>query len=100
VSLHILPLRAGMHFGLRGAFVLLGFGKLMPDVLYLEGVRRGDLLIAEQAAVGVGAGDILHPYDEIATYQDGYKDLLKMALEPEESMDLISDAIRDLEGQG
>ena len=88
-----------MHFGLRGAFVLLGFGKLMPDVLYLEGVRRGDLLIAEQVAVGVGAGDILHPFDEIATYEDGYNELLKMALEPEESMDLISDAIRDLEGQ-
>jgi transcriptional regulator with XRE-family HTH domain len=99
VSLRILPLRAGMHFGLRGAFVLLGFGKLMPDVLYLEGVRRGDLLIAEQVAVGVGAGDILHPFDEIATYEDGYNELLKMALEPEESMDLISDAIRDLEGQ-
>ena len=37
-----------MHFGLRGAFVLLGFGRLMSDVLYLEGVRRGDLLIAER----------------------------------------------------
>jgi len=99
VSLRILPLRAGMHFGLRGAFVLLGFGKLMPDVLYLEGVRRGDLLVAERGTIGVGAGDILQPFDEIATYQDGYNDLLKMALEPEESMDLISAAIRDLEGQ-
>jgi len=99
VSLRILPLRAGMHFGLRGAFVLLGFGKLMADVLYLEGVRRGDLLVAEQAAVGLGAGDILHPFDEIATYQDGYNELLKMALEPEESLDLISSAISDLEGQ-
>jgi transcriptional regulator with XRE-family HTH domain len=98
VSLRILPLRAGMHFGLRGAFVLLGFGKLMPDVLYLEGVRRGDLLVAERGTIGAGAGDILHPFDEIATYQDGYNDLLELALEPEESMDLISAAIRDLEG--
>jgi len=99
VNLHILPLRAGLHFGLRGAFVLLGFGKLMPEVLYLEGVRRGDLLIAERETVGAGAADVVHPFDEIATYQDGYNELLKMALEPEESMDLISDTIRDLEGQ-
>jgi transcriptional regulator with XRE-family HTH domain len=89
VDFRVIPMRAGLHFGLRGAFVLLGFGKLMPDVLYLEGVRRGDLLIAEQAAVGAGASDILQPFDEIATYLDGYSDLRKIALKPADSMDLI-----------
>jgi transcriptional regulator with XRE-family HTH domain len=96
VDLRIIPMKAGLHMGLRGAFILLGFGKLMPDVLYLEGVRRGDLLIAEQEAVGSGATDVIHPFDEIATYIDGFSDLTKIALPPGESMDFIEQVIEQM----
>jgi transcriptional regulator with XRE-family HTH domain len=95
VTFRIIPTSAGLHFGMRGAFIILGFGKLMPDVLYLEGVRRGDLLIADQLSVGTGASDVLRPFDEIATYLDGLKDLQKIALGPQDSLDLIEQVIRE-----
>jgi transcriptional regulator with XRE-family HTH domain len=97
VDLRIIPLKAGPHFGLKGPFVLLGFGKLMPDVLYLEGVRRGDLLIAEPEATVPAGSDVLESFDEIATYIDGFNDLQKMALAPADSMDFIEQAIREME---
>lgn len=96
VDFRVIPLRAGLHMGLRGSFILLGFGKLMPDVLYLEGVRRGDLLIAEQESVGSGAADVIHPFDEIATYIDGFGELTKIALSPAESMGFVEQVLADV----
>jgi hypothetical protein len=96
VDFRVITMKAGLHMGLRGAFILLGFGKLMPDVLYLEGVRRGDLLIADQEAVGSGATDVIRPFDEIATYIDGFRDLTKIALAPEESMDFIEQVLGEM----
>jgi transcriptional regulator with XRE-family HTH domain len=97
VDLRIIPLKAGPHFGLKGPFVLLGFGKLMSDVLYIEGVRRGDLLIAEPETDVPGGSDVQEPFNEIATYIDGFGELRKIALPPADSMDLIDEVIRDTE---
>ena len=54
VTIRIIPYTKGMHFGLKGSFVLLGFGGHLENVLYLEGARRGDLLIGQREAIGPG----------------------------------------------
>jgi transcriptional regulator with XRE-family HTH domain len=97
VDLRVIPLSAGLHFGVKGPFVLLGFGKLIPDVLYIEGVRRGDLLIAEPEAAVPGGSDVQEPFNEIATYIDGFGELQKIALSAGDSMDLIHEVLRDTE---
>jgi len=94
VTIRIIPYLEGMHFGLKGSFVLLGFEDLLDDVLYLEGARRGDLLIGEREAIGPGAPDAEHLGSELAMYQDGFNDLLEIALEPDASMQLIREHLR------
>ena len=94
VTIRIIPYSKGLHFGLRGGFVLLGFGGLLDDVLYLEGARRGDLLIGEREAVGPEAPDPEHLATELAQYQDGFNNLLKIALKPDESLEIINEALR------
>ena len=97
VSIRVVPSTQGLHFGLRGSFALLGFGDLLDDVLYLEGARRGDLLIAAREAIGgPGAQAVAHPADEVARYQDGFNSLLKIALEPADSRRLIEQALREM----
>lgn len=92
VTIRIIPYTKGMHFGLKGSFVLLGFDRL-DDVLYLEGARRGDLLIGEREAIGPGAPDPEHLAMELATYQDGFSSLLEIALEPGDSLEVIRQAL-------
>ncbi|HEY1920253.1 MAG TPA: helix-turn-helix transcriptional regulator [Streptosporangiaceae bacterium] len=95
VEIRIVPKSAGLHFGLLGPFVLLGFGSLLEDVVYIEG-RKADLLIAERGAVGADAGSIGYPDDEVAGYQDGFERLRTIALGPQDSLDRIDQAIRDM----
>jgi Domain of unknown function (DUF5753) len=97
VSIRVISSSQGLHFGLRGSFVLLGFGDLLEDVLYLEGARRGDLLIAERESInGQGAQGVVHPSDEVARYQDGFDHLLKIALSPADSLDRVRKAVDEL----
>ena len=42
VALHVLPLEAGMHAGQDGAFSILRFGELLPDVVYHEYSTGGE----------------------------------------------------------
>lgn len=93
VTIRIVPYDEGMHFGLKGSFVLLGFEGHLDDVLYLEGARRGDLLIGQREAIGPGAPDSEHLAAELATYQDGFSGLLKIAHEPDASLDVIREAL-------
>jgi transcriptional regulator with XRE-family HTH domain len=93
VTIRIIPYE-GMHFGLRGSFVLLGFGGRLDDVLYLEGARRGDLLIGEREAIGPGAPDPEHLAAELARYQDGFDALLKIGRKKDDSLKIIEEALR------
>lgn len=94
VTIRIIPYTEGMHFGLRGSFVLLGFAGRLDDVLYLEGARRGDLLVGEREAIGPGAPDAEHLGAELARYQDGFSALLKIAHRQDESLKIIEEALR------
>jgi transcriptional regulator with XRE-family HTH domain len=99
VTIRIVPFSRGPHFGMRGPFVLLGFEGALDDVLYLESARRGDLLIAEnrEQLGGPNVPKFENPADEVAKYQDGFARLLKVALEPSESLALIEQLARELE---
>ena len=96
VTIRIIPYTEGMHFGLRGSFVLLGLGGRLDDVLYLEGARRGDLLIGEREAIGPGVVDPEHLAAELARYQDGFDALLKIARKQGDSLKIIEEALRSM----
>jgi transcriptional regulator with XRE-family HTH domain len=87
VTIHVVPFAAGSHFGLLGPFTLLGFDAPLDDVLYLENPRGGNLLIAGRETVGAVFPD--GTAEEIARYEDGFESLKKLALAPEESLQLI-----------
>jgi transcriptional regulator with XRE-family HTH domain len=100
VTIRIVPLNRGPHFGLRGPFVLLGFQEGLEDVLYLESPspRRGDLFIAEDRAQlgSPNAPKVEEPGEVVGEYQDGFDRLLKISLSPEDTRGFIERAIADL----
>lgn len=98
VTIRVVPFSRGPHFGLRGPFVLLSFEGALDDVLYLESARRGDLLIAEdkEQLGGPNVPKFENPADEVARYQDGFASLVKISLDPKESLALIERASADL----
>jgi transcriptional regulator with XRE-family HTH domain len=98
VTIRVIPFNRGPHFGLRGPFVLLGFDVPLDDVLYLESARRGDLLIAEtkEQVSGPGVPTVENAADEVARYEDGFADLLRLALEPKDSLEFMEQTARDL----
>lgn len=98
VTIRVIPIRRGPHFGLKGPFVLLGFGGALDPVLYLESARSGDLLIAgttEQASVP-GVSIVPDPSGTVAQYEDGYDSLSEIALDPDESLKLLGDLAREM----
>lgn len=102
VTIRVIPFSRGMHFGMQGPFVLLGFEGELDDVLYLESARRGDLLIAENRDQlgGPNVPKFENPADEVAKYQDGFARLLRVALPQDESLELIEQIAHDLEQDG
>jgi transcriptional regulator with XRE-family HTH domain len=98
VTIQVIPFTQGPHFGLRGPFTLLSFDGPLENALYLEGAREGDLLIAETRDVGAGLiipkGE--DPATELARYEDGFERLLKLALEPSESLAFIERTAAEL----
>jgi transcriptional regulator with XRE-family HTH domain len=90
VTIRVIPFGAGPHFGLRGPFVLLGFDLPLDDVLYLESARRGDLRVSEVDSIsGHGSPSVDDAAEEIAIYEDGFDSLLRLALNPNDSLALI-----------
>jgi transcriptional regulator with XRE-family HTH domain len=99
VTIRVIPMRHGPHFGLRGPFVLLSFKGELDDVLYLESARRGDLLIAENKDQlgGPNVPKFENPAEVVAEYQDGFNSLIGISLSPEKSQELIDGAIAELD---
>lgn len=97
VTIRIVPISRGLHFGLRGPFVLLGFQRALDDVLFLESTRRGDLFIAaDREQVGAPNDPKAdNPAEVVGEYQDGFGRLLEISLSPEETKSLIQRAIED-----
>jgi transcriptional regulator with XRE-family HTH domain len=98
VTIRVIPLVRGPHFGLRGPFILLSFPGELEDVLYLESAKRGDLFIAEdrEQLGGPNVPKFENPAQVVAEYKDGFNSLIEKSLSPEESLELIERAIADL----
>lgn len=92
VAIHVIPFSAGLHFAMRGPFSLLSFEAGLDDVLYLESVRRGELLVAsrggETVAGHLEADD--RGRSEVAEYTEGFDSLLNLAYDMERSTNLIT----------
>lgn len=97
VTIQVIPRRH--HFGLLGPFTLLGFDVPLGQILYIENIRQGDLLVSE---AGTNTPDDGHQAesteasDTLAAYAEGFKRLQEIALEPEESVKRIGDIAREL----
>ncbi|MEV7005677.1 helix-turn-helix transcriptional regulator [Streptosporangium sp. NPDC051022] len=82
VTIQVLPLRAGVHSGLEGAFSVLSFGAEDPDVGYTG--SPGGVVYVEAA-------------DQVRDLTLTFERLASMALSPEKSADLIAAARSDHE---
>lgn len=98
VTLRVIPIHQGPHFGLKGPFVLLDFDGALDPMLYLESARSGDLLIAgsteQSSAPGVSV--VPDPSGTVAEYEDGYDSLGELALDPADSLKLLEKLARDI----
>jgi transcriptional regulator with XRE-family HTH domain len=81
VTLRVVPMRAGLHAGLQGAFACLDFAD-EPTLVYVENHHVGMFLDEKQ---------------DIAAYRVALGNILNEALKPAESVELISTIAGDHE---
>ncbi|HET9141487.1 helix-turn-helix transcriptional regulator [Actinophytocola sp.] len=74
ITLRVVPLQAGPYVGLRGPFIVMDFGE-EPSLVHLE-----------HQSVGL----FLDEKEDIAAYRVALSNILNVALEPAESIELIS----------
>ena len=75
LEVRIIPSTVGWHPGLEGPFLLLEFNNWQPPLVHLE-MRESSLFITEQVSV--------------AAYQRAVHKILRVAMTPAESVDLIA----------
>jgi transcriptional regulator with XRE-family HTH domain len=82
LSVRIIPFSAGAHSSMKGSFTILEFADWDEDVLYLE----------------TAGGSVTSREDQklIADYRENFELLTEMALEDQESADLIEEQINRL----
>lgn len=85
ITIEIIRFDAGAHFGLTGPFTLLGFDNELGDVLYLEGARTGNLVLADPASA-----------ERIADYHEAFEELRRISLGPEASRDFIIEVAEEM----
>lgn len=93
ITIQVIPLEQGYHFGLRGPFSLLGFDVPLNDVLYVENTLQGDLFITEmeEQISRSAAPTIPDPAGTLAAHINGFRHLREIALGPDQSLKLIED---------
>lgn len=80
IDLHVVPISAGAHAGLRGPFVLLDFAA-EPSVAFVENHDTG-IFLEEDA--------------DVAGYRQALRNILSLALTAEATAELISSSIPEL----
>ena len=99
VTILAIPFDAGPHYGMKGPFALLSFDPAtgLDDILYLESVRRGDLVETE-GQNRLGQDDDAEPTeaDDVAEARDGFDNMVKIALDREASRKFIERVAREL----
>ena len=96
ITIRVIPFEAGPHFGMKGAFTLLGFDVPLGNMLFLESGWRSHLVVceedtySEQILPGVSAAA-----EVIAAFEDGFSELNRIALDEAESAALIERIARE-----
>lgn len=80
VTIQLLPFEAGAHAGMDSIFILLDFAKLIPSIVYVDGL--------------IGQVYIERPED-VARYREVFANLSALALDPAESRELINSVRRE-----
>jgi uncharacterized protein DUF5753/helix-turn-helix protein len=98
VTILIIPLSAGPHFGMRGPFTILSFDFDLDEVLYLESARRGDLIISPGGETEQGDPEdaAAARVDKVTTYQAGFQSMIDIALDPANSVKFIEGVLHDM----
>lgn len=87
ISIQIVPFRQGIHFGMKGPFVILEFPDPEDDdLLFLES-SRGNMVTRDN-------------YDEIASYKDAFWDLEKLAIPSADLDEYLDEIIVGMDGRG
>jgi transcriptional regulator with XRE-family HTH domain len=98
VTILVIPFDAGPHYGMKGPFALLSFDTAtgLDDILYLESVRRGDLVETE-GQNRLGQDDDAEPMeaDDVAEARDGFDAMVKVALDRGASRKFIERVARE-----
>jgi transcriptional regulator with XRE-family HTH domain len=96
VTIRVIPLGAGPHFGMKGPFVLLGFDVPLGSILFMESGWRSDLIVREEETC---SDQILPGVSEaaevIAAFEDGFSGLNRIALDEAGSAALIERIARE-----
>jgi hypothetical protein len=82
VTISVIPFDAGAHFGMLGPFTLLEFEGDLEDVLYTEGNGRGNTVTGRD--------------ERVTAYRDAFEDLLRIALPPDASAELIRQVAKEM----
>lgn len=82
VSIRVVPNRAGWHPGHAGPFIVYRLGQSIPPLVHLEHHRSGIFLSGSR---------------EVETYQEAASSVTEVALSPEESVQRITTAIKEME---
>ena len=93
ITILVIPFDAGPHYGMKGPFALLSFDPAtgLDDILYLESVRRGDLVETEgQNRLSQDEeGTEVTEADDVAEAREGFDNMVRMALDREASREFI-----------
>jgi transcriptional regulator with XRE-family HTH domain len=77
ITVEVIPFSKGAHFGLLGEFTILSFDSGLSDILYLEKA------VSRASDLAIGARDEI-----VADYREGFENIGRLALSPEESLEL------------
>jgi hypothetical protein len=99
ITVLVIPFEAGPHYGMKGPFALLSFDPAtgLDDILYLESVRRGDLVEAEgQNRLSRDEDAETTDADDVAEAQDGFDNMVNAALDRDASREFIDRIAREI----
>jgi hypothetical protein len=100
ITILVIRFDAGPHYGMKGPFALLSFDPAtgLDDILYLESVRRGDLVETEgqnrlsQDEEGTEVTEV----DDVAEAREGFDNMVRVALDRDASREFIDRIAREI----
>ncbi|TMR99778.1 helix-turn-helix domain-containing protein [Nonomuraea basaltis] len=82
ITIQVVPFKAGAHPGMPGSFIILRFGAIGPDIVYIDSMG-GDLFLEEEA--------------ELIRHNMVFEHLRAVALSPSDTAALLTSLSEDLD---